>query len=93
MNKKGQEIYLMIFLICLGFILFITLWAYYDYINEPDRDCNKYNTYGYITEYQCNDFWEFFEGRCECLIIMEDGTKLPLDDFKTMAIKQPMVRE
>ncbi len=69
-------------------VLAISLLAYFEYKSEI-RECNDYRTYGYVTEVNGN-YWDNFNGRDICLITMEDRTKLPLNDFKTMSIKNPL---
>ena len=89
---KSAAIISAVLLVMFLLVIFVFQWLenktyYYDV-----EECQNYNGYGYVTGWDgsCNDFFNC-EGRC--LVYMTDGTKLPLDDFKTMAIKEPMVRK
>ena len=50
---------------------------------KVERECADYQDYGYVTEFK--------EDNCKCLVSMEDGTKLPLYDFKATISKEAMV--
>ena len=70
--------------------LFVGFLGYVQYKSEL-TDCEAYNNYGYFTEV-IGDYWDNFNGKDVCVIHMEDGTQLPLDDFKTMSIREPLRR-
>ncbi|GAG50878.1 unnamed protein product, partial [marine sediment metagenome] len=79
MNKKGfTTMWLVVFAVT-AFIGAFVLVAISQYATEW-RECKDYNSYGYYTEV-IGGWWDHFDGRDICLITMEDGTKLPLNDF------------
>ena len=55
------------------------------------RECQDYNSYGYVAQVK-GDYWTILTGREVCLIHMQDGTKLPLKDFRTTVIKTALIR-
>ena len=72
-------------------LILVTTSSWLGYKNEI-IECKDYYDYGYMTEVK-GDFWYYFmNGGKICLIIMEDGTKLPLDDYKIMSIKNAKIR-
>ena len=71
------------FLLVMGGML--TWWGYMEYLQDKD-DCNQYNQWGYVTEW----YGSYGSVSAGCLIFMQDGTKLPLGDFKTMSIREPL---
>ncbi len=92
-NFSGTIILLITFLLFLFFVIFGVggFFEYNDY-QDAKKECKGWNEYGYVTKFVDNwiGFWSF-DNDFVCLIYMDDGTKLPLRDFKTMAIKQAMV--
>lgn len=93
-NKKAQGVLgIVIALVIVVFMLisFLMLLGYMQY-KEDVRECKNYNTYGYYTQIVGDWVDVFISGEEVCLIIMEDGTRLPLNDFRTMSIKNAMVR-
>lgn len=91
--KKGQSllgIMSMILLLIFMFCVFVIMASFFQYKGDI-KDCENYNSYGYYTEV-VGDFWDVFNGQNICLIVMEDGTRLPLTDYKTMTIKNALVR-
>ena len=70
------------------FMIFILCgaMAFFNY-HSTKTMCERYNGYGYYTEFEGHWYGHF-----ECLIYLEDGSKIPLHDFKTMQIKEPMLR-
>lgn len=96
-EKTGFPDFLFILVILSTFFAFIIfgVGGYFEYNSYQDKkqECKDWNEYGYVTEFVDNwKSFSSFDNDYECLIYMNDGTKLPLDDFKTMAIKQPMLR-
>ena len=90
-NKKGWMEIVGLFVILIIFLsAFITFIGWSSHKTDL-RECEDYNSYGYYTEIG-GDLWDSLNGREVCLIIMEDGTKLPLRDFKTMSMKNAKVR-
>lgn len=92
MNKKGDVVGIILSLgiIVVGFYFLLFITAKFQY-NYDIRNCEEYNSYGYITE-STESFWDVWNGKPSCIITMEDGTRLPLRDYKTMAIKNARVK-
>ena len=90
-TKRIFEIFGLIILMCSVLAGLVILLGYVGYRGDL-RECQDYNDYGYFTEIKGNFWTTAFISRSACLIIMEDGTKLPLSDFKTMSIKNAKTR-
>ena len=91
-EKTAIRLTLLFMLFAIG-ALAIGTWAEYANYKRTIVECDTYNDeYGYYTEMSKGSFWSE-GGTPKCLIIMEDGTKLPLEDYKTINIRQPMTRK
>ncbi len=89
MKKKGNTFLGFVIAVVIVSMLLIFYSIYGGYTSDI-KECKDYIDYGYFTEVKGN-FWDSLNDRTICLIIMEDGTKLPLNDFKTMSIKNALV--
>ena len=91
MKKKDVfELLILFGMIGIMILMFASVIYVFDYIQYQDykEECQRWNDYGYVTEF-VGDYGDYYN----CLIYMQDGTKLPLRDFKTIAIKEPMLRK
>ena len=73
----------LVFLMLIGYLLSIT------FESELEDKCNKYkNEYNIMTILEGNKYrWD---GTFKCYVLMEDGTKIEIRDFKIAGVKKPI---
>ncbi len=75
--------FLFIFVIALGYILSINLES------NLEAKCNKYkNEYNIMTILTGNRY--HWDNTFECYVLMEDGTKIEIEDFEIAGVKVPI---